>query len=71
MSYWGLKRWKSDTHAHMYIRTQTHTSGSQLKIKFLNVLNYSDDSDTNIWNFFFPRKHSLFLSEEAKFGKIL
>ena len=44
MSYRALKRWKSDTHAH----THTHTSGRQLKIIFLDVLDYSEYSDTNI-----------------------
>ena len=42
MSYRGLKRWKSDT----------HTSGRQLKIIFLDVLDYSEYSDTNISKFF-------------------
>ena len=66
MNYWGLKRWKSDTHAHTYTRTHTHTSGCQLKIKFLDVLDYSEYSDTNISKKKFSPKDS-FLNEEAKF----
>ena len=42
MSYRALKRWKSDKHAH------TDTSGRQLKITFLDVLDYSEYLDTNI-----------------------
>ena len=42
MSYLALKCWKSDTHAH------THPSGRQLKITFLDVLDYSEYLDTNI-----------------------
>ena len=53
MSYRGLKRWKSDTHAHTHTRAHTHTSGRQLKIIFLDVLDYSEYSDTDISNFFF------------------
>ena len=49
MSYRGFKRWKSDTHTH----TCTHTSGRQLKVTFLDVLDYSEYSDTNISKFFF------------------
>ena len=47
MSYWGLTRWKSDTYAH------TCTSVRQLKIKFLDALDYSEYSDTDISKFFF------------------
>ena len=46
-------------------RTHTHTSGRQLKIPFLDILNFSEYSDTNISIFFCSRKHS-FLSEEGK-----
>ena len=58
---WGIGVWnvKNRTHTH------THTSGRQLKIIFLEVLDYSEYSDTNIWNKNFSRKHS-FLSEESK-----
>ena len=66
MSYWGLKRWKSDTHVHTH--THSHTSGRQLKIEFLNVLKYSEYSDTSISKKKISRKHS-FLSEEAKIIK--
>ena len=59
MSYRGFKRWKSDTHAH------THTSGRQLKITSLDVLDYSEYS---ISKKKFSRKHS-FLSDEAKITK--
>ena len=65
MSYRGLKSLKSVT----YTRTNTHTSGRQLKIIFIGVLEYYEYSDTNIANFFFPRKHS-FISEEAKVMKV-
>ena len=37
---------------HTHTRAHTHTSGRQLKIKFFDVLDYSDDSDTNISKFF-------------------
>ena len=60
MSYRGFKRWKSDAHAH----THTHTSGRQLKIMFLDVVDYSEYYDTNISNFVFYENN--FLSEEAK-----
>ena len=46
MSYRGFKRLKSDTYTHKYTRTHTHTSGHQLKITFLDVLDYSEHSDT-------------------------
>ena len=62
MSYRGLKRWKSDSHAH------THPSGRQLKITFLEVLDYSEYSDTNISKKKNSRKHG-FRSEEAKWKK--
>ena len=65
-SYRGLKHCNSDTYAHTH--THTHTSGRQLKITFLDVLDYSEYSDTNISKFFFSRKHS-FLNEEAKYEK--
>ena len=44
------------THAHTGTRTRTHTSGRQLKITFLDVLDYSEYSDTNISKFFFSTK---------------
>ena len=40
-------------HTHGHTHTHTHTSGRQLKITFLDVLDYSEYSDTNISNFFF------------------
>ena len=43
MIYRALKRWKSDTQAH------TDTSGRQIKITYLDVLDYSGYLDTNIW----------------------
>ena len=52
-------------HIHTHARTHTHTSGRQLKITFLDVLDYSEYSDTNISKNKISRKHS-FLSEEAK-----
>ena len=61
ISYRGLKRSKSNTHAQ---RIHAHTSGRQLKITFLIVLDYSDTDIST----FFSRKHS-FLSEEAKYFK--
>ena len=51
------------THTHTH--THTHTSGWQLKSPFLDVLDYSEYSDTNISKKKFSRKHS-FLSEESK-----
>ena len=41
------------TRTHTPTHTNTHTSGRQLKIKFLDVLDYSEYSDTNSRNFFF------------------
>ena len=54
MSYRGLKRWKSDTQAHTrtHTHTHTHTSRRQIKITFLDILDYSEHSDTNISIFF-------------------
>ena len=50
----------------MHARTHTYsTSGRQLKITFLDFLDYAEDSDTNISKKKFSRKRS-FLSEEAK-----
>ena len=66
MSYRGLKRRKSDTHARTH--THTHTSGRQLKIEFLDVSDYSEYSDTNISNFFFSR-NSFLITEEAKLAE--
>ena len=45
-------------------RTRTHTSGRQLKIKFPDVLDYSEYSDTNDSKFFFHENS--FLSEVVK-----
>ena len=39
-----------------HTRTHTHTSGRQLKITFLDVLDYSEYSDTNISKIFFFTK---------------
>ena len=35
-------------HIHTHAHTHTHASGRQLKITFLDVLNYSEYSDTDI-----------------------
>ena len=43
-------------HIHTRTRTHTHTSGRQLKITFLDVLDYSEYSDTNISKKFFFTK---------------
>ena len=53
-----------------HTRTHTHTSGRQLKIKFLDVLllDYSEYSDNDISKFFFHENS--FLSEEAKIQDI-
>ena len=50
MSHSGLKSKKSSAQTHTH--THTHTSGRQLKIIFLDVLDYSEYSDTNISIFF-------------------
>ena len=50
---------------HIQTYAHTHTSGRQLKITFLDVLDYSEYSDTNISKKKFSRKRN-FLSEEAK-----
>ena len=48
MSYRGLETLKIG-----HTRTHTHTSGRQLNITFLDVLDYSEYSDTKSRNFFF------------------
>ena len=65
MSYRGLKLWKSDTHAH----THTHTSGRQLKSRFLDVLDYSEYSDTNISKFFFHENIASSMRKQYKIYK--
>ena len=50
------KRTPAHTHTHTNTHTHTHTSGRQLKIKFLDVLDYSEYSDTNVLKNFFSRK---------------
>ena len=42
----GVSNVENRTHTHTH--THTHTSGRQLKIPFLDVLDYSEYSDTNI-----------------------
>ena len=64
MNYRGFKRWKSDTRT----RTRTHASGRQVKITFLDVLDYSEYSDTNISKKKKFHENS-FLSKEAKYEK--
>ena len=56
---------RTHTHTRTHAHTHTHTSERQLKITFLDVLDYSEYSDTNISKKKISRKHS-FLSEEAK-----
>ena len=72
MSYRSFERCKSDTYTHTRARALTHTSTRQLKIPFLDVLDYSEYSDTNILKKKkkkkISRKHS-FLSEDAKLMK--
>ena len=60
---WVIGVWNIENRTHMH--TRVHTSGRQLKITFLDVLDYSEYSDANISKFFFSRKHS-FLNKEAK-----
>ena len=62
MNYGGLKIRKSSTYTHT--NSYTHTSERQLKIIFLDVLDHSEYSDTNI-SIFFSRKQS-FPGEEAR-----
>ena len=52
-------------HTHTHTRARTQPSGRKLKIIFLEVLDYSEYSDTDISKKKISRKHS-FLSEEAK-----
>ena len=47
---WVIGVWNVENHTH------THISGRQLKITFLDILHYSEYSDTNISIFFFSRK---------------
>ena len=55
------------THVHTHTHAHTHASGRQLKMTFLDILDYSEYSDTNISIFFFT-KHS-FLSQKEKWTK--
>ena len=55
----------SQIEVFFWIHTFLFTSGRQLKITFLNVLDYFKYSDTNISKKIFFRENS-FLSEEAK-----
>ena len=48
---------RTHAHTHTHTHTRTHTSGRQLKIKFLDVLDYSEYSDTNISIYFFTKTH--------------
>ena len=66
---WIIVVWKlkSQAHTHTRTRTHTHTSGCQLKIIFLDVLDYSEYSHTNTAMFLFSRKHSFFSKEARKF----
>ena len=60
----GVSNVENRTHTHT--RKHAHTSGRQLKITFLDVLDYSEYSDTSISKKKkISRKHS-FLSEKAK-----
>ena len=62
MNHSGLKIRKSSTYTHTYTYAHTythiHTSGRQLKIIILDILDHSEYSDTNISNLYLPRKHS-------------
>ena len=53
---WVIGVWNIENQTHTHKRTHTHTSGRQLKITFLDVLDYSEYSDTYISKFFFARK---------------
>ena len=46
---WVIEVWNVENRT----LTHTHTSGRQLKIKFLDVLDYFEHFDTNISKFFF------------------
>ena len=61
---WVIGLWNVENQIH----THTHTPGRQLKITFIDVLDYSEYLDTNIRKKKISRKHS-FLSEEAKTWK--
>ena len=52
-----------------HTRAHTHTSGRQLKIKFLDVLDYSESSDTNISNFFFTKTAASVRKQKWKIHK--
>ena len=52
LSNGGLKFRKSSTHTHTHTHTNIHTSGSQLRTTFLDILDHSGYSDTNISHFF-------------------
>ena len=63
---WVIRLWNVENQIHTH--THTHTSGLQLRITFLDVLGYSEYSDTNIRKKKNSRQHSL-PSEEAKTWK--
>ena len=58
MNYSGSKNYKVD-HTHTQTHTRARPSGRQLNTIFFDVLDHSEDSDTNISiPFFFSPKHS-------------
>ena len=50
---------KVESQVHTYTNTYTHTAGRRLKITFLDVLDYSEYSDTNISNFYLTKQSVL------------
>ena len=67
---WVIGVWNIENRTHT--RTHTHTCRRQLKITFLDVLDYSEYSDTNISNFFFHENiASLMRKKNFKFPRLV
>ena len=58
---WVIGLWNVENQIH----THTHTSGRQLKITFLDVLDYSEYLDTNIRKKKNSRQHSFLIASSA------
>ena len=57
---WIMRIWKVENRTQTHKRARAHTSGQQLKITFLDVLDYSEYFDTNVSKFFFHQNSFLF-----------
>ena len=62
----GISNVENRTHTHT--RAHAHTSGRQLKITFLEVLDYSEYSDTNITKINFCTKTASSVRKQKRFS---